>query len=115
MDTERRYKEILTLMIERRNDFKRKMLRGIKDLNTKITNYEILLKETEGRKIKLQRENYDLNNVKKVNDNKIKKLNKRIDELTLEEENYEIQSSKREKAMEQIKHFVDMINSIQQA
>jgi chromosome segregation ATPase len=90
-----------------------KMIRGIKDLNAKKSNMEALLKESEVKKVKLQRENYDLNNVKKVNDTKIKKLNKKIDELTIEEENYEIQTHKKDKAMEQIKQFVDMINSIQ--
>ena len=51
---------------------------------------------------------------KKINETKIKKLNKLINELQFEEEKYENLINKKDRAMEKIKNIVDEINIIKQ-
>ena len=55
-----------------------------------------------------------MTNAKKINETKIKKLNKLINELQFEEEKYENLINKKDRAMEKIKNIVDEINIIKQ-
>ena len=47
------------------------------------------LTDKENKKLKIQQSNFDLENLKKLNVTKIKKLNKQIKDLIAQEENYE--------------------------
>ncbi len=71
------------------------------------------MRELELKKFNLQKSNYDLQNFKKLNETKIKKLKKQIYDLTLEEENYINQIAHKEKALEDLKVIVDSVNSMQ--
>ena len=71
------------------------------------------LRELELKKFNLQKSNYDLQNFKKLNETKIKKLKKQINDLTLEEENYINQIAHKEKALEDLKVIVDSVNNMQ--
>ena len=71
------------------------------------------MRELELKKFNLQKSNYDLQNFKKLNETKIKKLKKQINDLTLEEENYINQIAHKEKALEDLKVIVDSVNSMQ--
>ena len=71
------------------------------------------MRELELKKFNLQKSNYDLQNFKKLNETKIKKLKKQINDLILEEENYINQIAHKEKALEDLKVIVDSVNSMQ--
>ena len=71
------------------------------------------MRELELKKFNLQKSNYDLQNFKKLNETKIKKLKKQINDLTLEEENYINQIAHKEKALEDLKVIVDSVNNMQ--
>ena len=72
-----------------------------------------MLKEKENKKINIQKSNYDLNNLKKLNEGKIKKFKKQINELKKEEENYDNLIIKKEQALDELKQIVESVNKIQ--
>ena len=72
------------------------------------------LTDKENKKLKIQQSNFDLENLKKLNVTKIKKLNKQIKDLIAQEENYEKQIIKKEEALEKLKKIVESINNMQQ-
>ena len=74
---------------------------------------EATLKEKENKKINIQKSNYDLNNLKKLNEGKIKKFKKQINELKKEEENYDNLIIKKEQALDELKQIVESVNKIQ--
>ena len=65
------------------------------------------------QKINIQKSNYDLNNLKKLNEGKIKKFKKQINELKKEEENYDNLIIKKEQALDELKQIVESVNKIQ--
>ena len=105
---------MLKSMIDERDESKRNKNNELKEVNNKKNKIEIDLKEIEEKKIRIQNKNYDLNNIKKLNAAKIKKLNKQINELKIEEEKYDKLMEKRDIAIGNIKNIVEAINSIQQ-
>ena len=111
--SEDKYKEILKLKIEEKNIHKRKVNNELKEIELIKSKKESELRELELKKFNLQKSNYDLQNFKKLNETKIKKLKKQINDLTLEEENYINQIAHKEKALEDLKVIVDSVNSMQ--
>ena len=111
LKTEKDYKEKLKTMIDDKNEFKRKKNNQIKEVNTQKKDYEDKLKEMESKRLKVQSKNYDLVNMKKVNESKIKKLNEQINKLKTEKEKYDKQISRRDQAKEELLSYVEDVNS----
>jgi hypothetical protein len=111
LKTEKDYKEKLQTMIDDKNEFKRKKNNQLKEINTQKEDYKNKLKEMESKRLKVQAKNYDLTNMKKVNESKIKKLNKQINELKIEKEKYDKQISRRDQAKEELMSYAEEINS----
>ena len=111
-NSEIKYKEMLKSMINERNENKRNKNNELKVVNNKKNKIETNLKEIEEKKLKIQKNNYDLNNIKRINEARIKKLNKQINELKIEEEKYDKLIVKKDLAIENIKKYVDDINDI---
>lgn len=65
----------------------------------------------ESKRLKVQAKNYDLVNMKKVNESKIKKLNEQINKLKTEKEKYDKQISRKDQAKEQLLSYVEDVNS----
>ena len=61
----------------------------------------------------MQKSNYNLENTRKLNENKIKKLQKQLNELKLSEENYDKQIIQKDLALEDLKKIVDSVNNMQ--
>ena len=113
-NSEIKFKLKLKTLIDKRNENKRIKNNELKEINNKKNKIEEDLKELEAKKIKMQSTNYDLNNIKKVNEAKIKRLNRQINELKIAKEKYENLIIKKDIAIKNIKNFVDAINNIQQ-
>ena len=111
---EKKYRNLLQVKIEEKNRDQRKINLELKEMNKEKEKKDAELTEKENKKIKIQQSNYDLENLKKLNVAKIKKLNKQIKDLITQEENYEKQITKKEEALENLKKIVDSINSMQQ-
>ena len=112
-NSEIKYKQKLKIMIDKRNENKRIKNNELKEINSRKNKMEEDLKEIEAKKIKIQSTNYDLNNVKKVNEAKIKRLNKQINELKIAKEKYENLITQKDIAIKNIKKIVEDINNIQ--
>ena len=65
------------------------------------------IKELEEKKLKIQNKYIDLKNAKIINSNKIKKLNKQIEDLKYSEENYEKQIKVKNNINQELKKFED--------
>ena len=111
---ENKYKFLLKTKIEEKNKNKRKINSELIEINKEKTAEEEGLKEKELKKLNLQKSNYDLENSKKLNEQRIKKLSKQLNELKIQEKNYENQIIKKKEALEKLKKIVDSVNSMQQ-
>ena len=111
---EHKYKALFKKKIIERNNHIRKINLEIKEINEEKSQKEAELREKENKKINIQKSNYDLQNLKKLNEAKIKKFKKQINELKKEEENYTNQITKKEQALEELKQIVESINKMQQ-
>ena len=111
---EKKYKNLVQAKIEEKNRDQRKINLEIKELDKENTKKVAELTDKENKKLKIQQSNFDLENLKKLNVTKIKKLNKQIKDLIAQEENYEKQITKKEEALEKLKKIVESINNMQQ-
>ena len=110
---ENKYKSLFKKKINERNNHIRKINLEIKEIKDEKSQKEAVLKEKENKKINIQKSNYDLNNLKKLNEGKIKKFKKQINELKKEEENYDNLIIKKEQALDELKQIVESVNKIQ--
>ena len=111
---EKKYKDLLQSKIEEKNKDQRKINSEINEINKEKTLEEKELRGKEFKKANVQKANYDLENLKKLNEQKIKKLNKQLNELKIQEKNYENQIIKKEEALVKLKTIVESVNSMQQ-
>ena len=61
----------------------------------------------EEKKLKIQNKNIDLKNTKVINNNKIKKLNKQIEELKYSEESYDKKIKAKSHINQELKKYED--------
>ena len=108
-----KYKSLLQNKINEKNRNQRKIYLEIKELNKDKERKEAELNAKEIKKFNLQKSNYNLENTRKLNENKIKKLQKQLNELKLSEENYDKQIIQKDLALEDLKKIVDSVNNMQ--
>ena len=113
-DLENKFKILLQSKIVERNNQKRKFDSIIKELDQENNKKEAELKEKESKKKNLLKTNYNLQNSQKLNEAKIKKFRKQLNELIKEENNYDKLIAQKEEAMQELKNIVDLVNSMQQ-
>ena len=109
-----KYRELFKKKINERNNHIRKMNLEIKEMNEQKIMKEAELKEKENKKLSMQKSNYDLQNLKKLNEAKLKKFKKQINELKKQEDHYDILITKKELALLELKQIVESVNKIQQ-
>ena len=109
-----KYRELFKKKINERNNHIRKMNLEIKEMNEQKIMKEAELKEKENKKLSMQKSNYDLQNLKKLNEAKLKKFKKQINELKKQEAHYDILITKKELALLELKQIVESVNKIQQ-
>ena len=109
-----KYRELFKKKINERNNHIRKMNLEIKEMNEQKIMKEDELKEKENKKLSMQKSNYDLQNLKKLNEAKLKKFKKQINELKKQEDHYDILITKKELALLELKQIVESVNKIQQ-
>ena len=108
-----KYRELFKKKINERNNHIRKMNLEIKEINEQKIMKEAELKEKENKKLSMQKSNYDLQNLKKLNEAKLKKFKKQINELKKQEDHYDILITKKELALLELKQIVESVNKIQ--
>lgn len=109
-----KYRELFKKKINERNNHIRKMNLEIKEMNEQKIMKDAELKEKENKKLSVQKSNYDLQNLKKLNEAKLKKFKKQINELKKQEDHYDILITKKELALLELKQIVESVNKIQQ-
>ena len=109
----KKYKSLLQLKIDEKNRNQRKINSEIEEMNKERMKKEEELNGKELKKINVQKSNYDLENLLKLNAAKIKKLNKQLDELKIKEDDYDKQIIKKELALKKLKIIVDSVNNMQ--
>ena len=109
-----KYRELFKKKINERNNHIRKMNLEIKEMNEQKIMKDAELKEKENKKLSMQKSNYDLQNLKKLNEAKLKKFKKQINELKKQEDHYDILITKKELALLELKQIVESVNKIQQ-
>ena len=111
--SESKYKFLLQTKIEERNVQKRKSNQELKELNEEKNKKEAELKEKETKRGSVQKSNYDLQNLKKINEAKIKKYKKQLNELKNELKEYDTQIANKEQAFQELKDIVDSVINMQ--
>ena len=107
LNYEKEYKKKLNAMIKEKNEYKRKKNNEVQKLISQNKKLENDIKELEEKKLKIQNKYIDLKNAKIINSNKIKKLNKQIEDLKYSEENYEKQIKVKNNINQELKKFED--------
>ena len=100
-------KKNINAMIKEKNEYKRKKNNEVQKLISQNKKLENDIKELEEKKLKIQNKYIDLKNAKIINSNKIKKLNKQIEDLKYSEENYEKQIKVKNNINQELKKFED--------
>ena len=109
---EKKYKYLLQLKIEEKNKNQRKINFQIKEMNIEKSKKEAELTQKETKKFSIQKSNFNLENIKKINEHKIKRLKKELSELKMQEQRYDRQIVNKEEALTRLKKMVDSVKSM---
>ena len=111
LNYEKEYKKKLNTMIKEKNEYKRKKNSDMQKIISQNKKLEGQIKELEEKKLKIQNKYIDLKNAKNINNNKIKKLNKQIEELQSSEENYDKQIKAKDRINQELKKYEDLFKN----
>ena len=81
-------------------------------MNIEKSKKEAELTQKETKKFSIQKSNFNLENNKKINEHKIKRLKKELSELKMQEQRYDRQIVNKEEALTRLKKMVDSVKSM---
>ena len=81
-------------------------------MNIEKSKKEAELTQKETKKFSIQKSNFNLENIKKINEHKIKRLKKELSELKMQEQRYDRQIVNKEEALTRLKKMVDSVKSM---
>ena len=73
---------------------------------------EAELTEKETKRFSIQKSNFYLENIKKINENKIKRLNKELNELKIQEQKYDKKIAHKEEAFSRLKKMIESVSNM---
>ena len=112
---EKKFRALLLSKREEKNKIQRKINSEIEEITKEKMLKEAELNKKELKRLNLQKMNFETENMVKINKAKIKVLNKQLNELKIEEDNYDKQIVKKELAILELKNIVDSINKMKQS
>ena len=109
---EKKYKDLLQLKIDEKNKKQRIINFQLKEMNKEKNKKEAELTEKETKRFSIQKSNFYLENIKKINENKIKRLNKELNELKIQEQKYDKKIAHKEEAFSRLKKMIESVSNM---
>ena len=109
---EKKYKDLLQLKIDEKNKKQRIINFQLKEMNKEKNKKEAELTEKETKRFSIQKSNFYLENIKKINENKIKRLNKELNELKMQEQKYDKKIAHKEEAFSRLKKMIESVSNM---
>ena len=109
---EKKYKDLLQLKIDEKNKKQRIINFQLKEMNKEKNKKEAELTEKETKRFSIQKSNFYLENIKKINENKIKRLNKELNELKMQEQKYDKKIAYKEEAFSRLKKMIESVSNM---
>ena len=109
---EKKYKDLLQLKIDEKNKKQRIINFQLKEMNKEKNKKEAELTEKETKRFSIQKSNFYLENIKKINENKIKRLNKELTELKIQEQKYDKKIAYKEEAFSRLKKMIESVSNM---